>query len=91
MTAAFPEAMERFRKDYAKQRASEGRAYSGAELATLPYLDSGPLARQWAVRARTFDAFLRLAVRPLATELRRPLGVLDLGAGKGWLERFGDE
>jgi SAM-dependent methyltransferase len=85
MTAAFPEAMERFRKDYAKQRASEGRAYSGAELATLPYLDSGPLARQWAVRARTFDAFLRLAVRPLAKELRRPLGVLDLGAGNGWL------
>jgi SAM-dependent methyltransferase len=85
MTAVFPEAMERFREDYAIQRASEGRAHAGAELSALPYLERGPLARQWAVRARTFDAFLARTVRPLSRQLGRPLGVLDLGAGNGWL------
>jgi SAM-dependent methyltransferase len=85
MTAVFPAEMQRFCEDYAIQRAREGRAHTGAELAALPYLDSGPLAQQWAVRARTFDAFLRRALWPLAKELGRPLGVLDLGAGNAWL------
>jgi SAM-dependent methyltransferase len=85
MTAAFPEALERFREDYAIQRASEGRGYSGAELRALPYLGSGPLARQWAVRARTFETFLTRALRPLTKERGRPLDILDLGAGNGWL------
>ncbi len=80
-----PGALERFRVDYAQQRASEGRAHRGAELASLPYLASGPLARQWRVRARTFDVFLMQVVRPLARRRRRPLEVLDLGAGNGWL------
>src|SRR3954470_15772891 len=81
MTAAFSEALERFRSDYGAHRAAEGRGHDGAELLSLPYLASGPLARQWAVRARTFDVFLRTVVRPAG----RPLDVLDLGAGNGWL------
>lgn len=75
-------ALDRFRLDYARQRATEGRAHRGAELASLPYLTAGPLARQWQVRARTFDAFLEQVVRPMAD---RPLRILDLGAGNGWL------
>lgn len=51
----------------------------------LPYLAGGPLAKQWKVRARTFDAFVATILRPMARRSRRPLRVLDLGAGNGWL------
>lgn len=71
---------------YARMRRSEGRGAGGeAELLGLPYLRSGPLAAQWRVRARTFDAFLARVIRPLAKERGRALDVLDLGAGNGWL------
>jgi SAM-dependent methyltransferase len=84
MTA--PSALTRFRTEYGAHRASEGRAHSHAELLALPYLRSGPLARQWSVRARTFEAFLRRVVAPVARGIDdRPLRVLDLGAGNGWL------
>jgi SAM-dependent methyltransferase len=76
-------ALEQFRTEYADRRAREGRAHRGAELRSLPYLREGPLARQWAVRARTFDAFVREVVTPM--ERGRRLHVLDLGAGNGWL------
>jgi SAM-dependent methyltransferase len=67
-------------------RRAEGRGAGGeAELLALPYLKEGPLAGQWAVRARTFDVFVRRVVSPLAEERARPLAVLDLGAGNGWL------
>jgi SAM-dependent methyltransferase len=75
-----------FRAAYAEQRRSEGRgAGGGAELLQLPYLRRGPLAKQWQVRARTFDHFLAHVVEPLAQACGRPLRVLDLGAGNGWL------
>ena len=72
-----------FFEEYARHRAKEGRALTGDELRSLPYLRSGPLARQWTVRARTFDAFMEHVVKPRAT--KRPLDILDLGAGNGWL------
>lgn len=79
-------AARRFRSDYAAQRLAEGRAHTAGELATLPYLSSGPLARQWRVRARSFDALVRAVLRP-ARALRQDaaLSILDLGAGCGWL------
>jgi SAM-dependent methyltransferase len=82
--ATFSPVVERFRSAYAEQRASEGRGYSGSELRRLPYLRSGPLSKQWQVRARTFDAFIALVVRPRSVEAG-DLRVLDLGAGNGWL------
>jgi SAM-dependent methyltransferase len=85
MTQAGGGILERFRVQYAAQRAAEGRHYTEAELFSLPYLASGPLARQWSVRARTFDAFMRCILLPLARQASRPLRVLDLGAGNGWL------
>ena len=84
-SAALPQAIERFGRDYAAQRREEGRGFTGADLLALPYLATGPLAREWTVRARTFEAFLELLVRPMARRLERPLRVLDLGAGNGWL------
>jgi SAM-dependent methyltransferase len=76
----------RWARAYARLRRTEGRGTGGeAELLALPYLTTGPLAGQWAVRARTFDAFRKRVVLPLAKERARPLAVLDVGAGNGWL------
>jgi SAM-dependent methyltransferase len=82
MTAS---ALRKFAEAYAAQRQAEGRGYAGDELFALPYVRSGPLARQWAVRARTFEAFMAGLVRPMAAAAGRPLVLLDLGAGNGWL------
>lgn len=88
MTGAEVDArLARFRAEYGAHRAAEGRAHAGAEALTLPYLRTGPLARQWAVRARSYDAFRRRVLAPLAAEVGRPLRILDLGAGNGWLSR----
>jgi SAM-dependent methyltransferase len=83
-----PSALARFRAEYGAHRASEGRAHGKEELLALPYLAAGPLARQWAVRARSFDAFVRHVLAPSVRETRtagRPLRVLDVGAGNAWL------
>lgn len=82
MSAPLPEA---FRADYAAHRAAEGRGYHGAALASLPYLLHGPFAKQWAVRARSYEALCRRVIEPHALRLGRPLSVLDLGAGNCWL------
>jgi SAM-dependent methyltransferase len=78
-------ALARFGEAYGRHRASEGRSHSGDELLALPYLRKGPLARQWSVRARSFDAFLRHILHPEAKRLARSLDLIDLGAGNGWL------
>lgn len=70
-----------FFREYARHREAEGRGYSGAELRALPEIRTGPLARQWSVRARSYSAFVRRVVKPMGL----PLDVLDLGAGNGWL------
>jgi SAM-dependent methyltransferase len=76
----------RWARAYARLRRAEGRGAGGeAELLALPYLFSGPLAGQWAIRGRTFDALKTRVVVPLAKERARGLAVLDLGAGNGWL------
>lgn len=85
MSAVDAPTMQRFRAAYAEQRAAEGRAYTREELLILPYLTSGPLARQWSVRRRTYDAFIRRIMPPLMASSTTPLRVLDLGAGNGWL------
>jgi SAM-dependent methyltransferase len=76
-----------FRAEYAAQRAAEGRRHSDAELMTLPWLEHGPLARQWSIRARTYEAFVRRILEPMARTAAGPLRILDLGAGNAWLSR----
>lgn len=79
-------ARRRWARAYARLRRSEGRGAGGeAELLSLPYVTTGPLAAQWRVRSRTFDAFLARVVAPLERERGQALQVLDLGAGNGWL------
>lgn len=74
-------AATRFRQAYAEHREAEGRRADPETLAALPYLEHGPFAREWAVRARTYEAFLRHVITPAG----RGLKVLDAGAGAGWL------
>lgn len=83
MTTLSPE--RRFFAEYGAHRAAEGRALDAASLRALPYLDTGPFARQWAVRARTYDAFVARVLTPASLQRRGALRVLDLGAGNGWL------
>lgn len=79
------EAAQQFRRAYAEHRAAEGRAFRGEALLSLPYLRRGPLAREWAVRARSYRRLMdRLRRLPSAAPSAR-LRVLDLGAGSGWL------
>ena len=79
-------ALTRVTDAYAGLRAREGRGSGGeAELRALPYVSQGPLAKQWTVRARTFDAFVSHVVGPLERDRHRALRILDLGAGNGWL------
>ena len=76
-----------FRQDYAEHRAAEGR--ESLDARTLPYVTSGPLARQWSVRARSWEAFDRRVLRPARrradARAAGPLRVIDLGAGNAWL------
>ena len=83
------EALRRFRRAYGAHRKAEGRGAGGdAEALALPYVRTGPQAAQWAVRSRTFDRFVSAVLEPCARAASpRPLHVLDLGAGNGWLAR----
>ena len=78
-------ALQQFAADYAAHRQAEGRGYTGEALLALPYVRTGALARQWAVRTRSYQAFMAQVIRPAAAASARPLEVLDLGAGNGWL------
>ena len=78
-------ALDLCASEYARYRAEEGRGYAATRLLQLPYLTDGPHASQWAIRARTFEAFMSKVLRPAAARMHRPLEVLDLGAGNGWL------
>jgi SAM-dependent methyltransferase len=85
VTTAAQSPLLRFRAAYAEHRAAEGRSYDRDALLALPYLTHGPFARDWTVRARTFDAFVASVLIPAARTVDRPLRLLDVGAGNAWL------
>jgi SAM-dependent methyltransferase len=71
-----------FLKQYAIIRHAEGRGSDDAVFyRALPYADSD----QWRIRAKSFDHFLDRVVAPFEKTHSRPLDILDLGAGNGWL------
>jgi SAM-dependent methyltransferase len=88
--ALLPERLShfsRFIKDYESIRSAEGRGsvYADYYLA-LPYRDlSGNNSQQWTTRARTFHYIEQNILSGLRTENQRPLQILDLGAGNGWM------
>lgn len=76
-----------FVEQYAVIRHAEGRGSDDAAYyRALPYDDlSGRNCEQWRIRARSFDHFLHCILAPLERRLRRPLDLLDLGSGNGWM------
>jgi SAM-dependent methyltransferase len=78
---------QRFIVEYELIRAAEGRGSTQSEYyRNLPFKDiSGRNSDQWAIRARTFRAMEHSIVAPLAALNQRPLRILDLGAGNGWM------
>lgn len=78
---------ERFVQNYDTVRHGEQwGADSGAYYRALPYEDlSGRHPNVWRARAVSFDALLAHVVEPLSREQKRPLRILDAGAGNGWI------
>lgn len=78
---------QRFIKEYETVRGFEGRGSADPDYyRTLPYKDlTGNFSADWAVRARSFEVLVRKVLTPLQERLLRPLKILDLGAGNGWL------
>ena len=85
-----PEAAQRFQKfiaEYESIRAAEARgSKDAAYYLALPFADlTGKLSEQWHIRALTYKTLISRVVEPLARHFHRPLRILDLGAGNGWL------
>jgi len=82
-----PAARRQFLSDYATVRAAEGRgSNTSSYYRALPDRDlSGNNGKQWRIRARSYRYFERKILAPLEKRARRPLDILDLGAGNGWM------
>jgi len=78
---------QRFLEDYRRIRYAEGRGSEDpAYYQALPFRDlSGRNPAMWKMRARTFRYFEQHILAPLETAAQKPLDILDLGAGNGWL------
>jgi SAM-dependent methyltransferase len=69
-----------FEEIYLQVRRKEGRIYSDAEVARLPFASKqNPHCREWRLRARSFTRFNKY----LAGK-GEGLRLLDLGGGNGW-------
>lgn len=80
-------ARQKFLEEYRAIRYAEGRGSDDpAYYRALPFADlSGRDSAMWEMRARTYRWFERRILLPLERDARRPLDILDLGAGNGWL------
>ncbi|MES1262525.1 MAG: class I SAM-dependent methyltransferase [Acidobacteriota bacterium] len=76
-----------FLAQYAVIRHAEGRGSDDpAYYRALPFRDvTGRNADQWRIRAHSYLCFERSLLRPEEKLARRPLRILDLGAGNGWM------
>jgi SAM-dependent methyltransferase len=80
-------AFATFLGTYQTGRAAEG--WGAAEIAyyrALPHVaGDDPQIAIWRLRERTFGQFVTCVVQPLTDRGSRPLRVLDVGAGNGWV------
>jgi SAM-dependent methyltransferase len=76
-----------FLKDYSRIRRAEGRGSDDPEYyRALPYRDiTAKNSKQWSIRAKTWAFFERFILAKIEKEAARPLDILDLGAGNGWM------
>lgn len=81
------EARRQFLKDYSRIRSAEGRGSRDPEyFRALPYRDiTGNNSGQWAIRARSYRHFESYVLPAFEKQVARPLEILDLGAGNGWM------
>ncbi|HEY3825495.1 MAG TPA: class I SAM-dependent methyltransferase [Bryobacteraceae bacterium] len=81
------ETRRRFLADYSTIRRVEGRGSDDPEyFRALPYRDlTGKNSGQWAIRARTWKHFEQSVLMEIEKQAGRPLDILDLGAGNGWM------
>jgi len=81
------ESRHRFLEEYRHIRYAEGRGSDDAAYyRALPYRDlTGRNSAMWEMRATTWRYFLRVVLPPIERAAARPLDVLDLGAGNGWM------
>jgi SAM-dependent methyltransferase len=78
---------QRFLEEYRQIRYAEGRGSDDpGYYRALPYADlSGANSAAWAMRARTYRYFETKVLPSLERCSARPLDILDLGAGNGWM------
>jgi SAM-dependent methyltransferase len=76
-----------FVDDYEAIRQAEGRgSIDPAYYRALPEQDlSGRHTAAWRIRAASYHTFIQHVLAPFEQEQQRPLTILDLGAGNGWL------
>ena len=77
----------KFLDNYRTIRHAEGRGSDDpAYYLALPYEDlSGQNASQWKIRGRSYRYFERKILPALEKRWKRPLDILDLGAGNCWM------
>lgn len=75
-------ALAQFRQEYETVRRQEGRGSDDpAFYRALPFV-ADPA---WAGRGHSYKGLLAQVIRPFTQKAQRPLRILDLGAGNGWL------
>jgi len=79
-------SLEQFIHEYETIRQAEGRGSADpAYYRQLPFADlSKRFSNDWKIRAASYRSLVAHLIAPLESA-RRPLKILDLGAGNGWL------
>jgi ubiquinone/menaquinone biosynthesis C-methylase UbiE len=82
-----PAARRTFLEQYAVIRHAEGRGSKDPEYyRALPFRDlTGRNTAQWEIRARSYRHFEDAILHDIERKAKRPLSILDLGAGNGWM------
>ena len=76
-----------FIEEYETVRLAEGRQSEVVQYyRALPFQDlSGQMSEMWQSRAKTFQLLCEHVIQPTYAQAKRPLNILDCGAGNGWL------
>ncbi len=78
---------QQFIREYETVRRAEGWGSSDdAYYRALPFEDrTDRFGEVWRIRADNFGTFVDRVVMPIERQRMRPLTIIDLGAGNGWL------
>lgn len=75
-----------FMQEYETVRQAEGwGGPTAAYYRTLPFVTTGAHREIWHIRARSYQTLQAQVVEPMMKARARPLHILDMGAGNGWL------